>query len=99
MCDLQRKLVSVKAAGDATLKIKSVIRFSAEVSGDKKKADFAVLSKQSNKMIFNTALIDRKIDRIKTNSRQIIRKRGHVVPIIKSLEDKDAVQFSNDITT
>lgn len=50
-------------------------------------------------MMFGIAFIAREIDRIETMNRQIIPRSGHLVTIVASFEDEDAVQLSDGITT
>lgn len=50
-------------------------------------------------MILGTVFIDKRLERTETKNRQVVPNGGHLVAIVKSSEDKAAVQLLNDTKT
>lgn len=92
LADIQPICVSVKAAGNTSFTVEGVVRLLVEVGGHEAKTIFGLVPKLAIKTIFDTAFINKKIDRAETKSRQNISRKGHAAAVVARFDDKKAVQ-------
>lgn len=92
--NLQPMRVSIRAAGDTTIRVEGVIRSTVKIGGHKASTGFVVASKLATKGILGTVFMDKELSWIKKNCWQIIQRNGYAVVIVKNFEEKDAVQLS-----
>lgn len=58
---------------------------------------FGVVPKLAKINILGTVFSNKEITIVKTKNLKILPKNGHAVTIVKSFENKDAVQALNDV--
>lgn len=78
---------NVESAGETIFRVNDVTLLSVKIGRLKTKAVLEFVPKLATKLVHGTAAIDRKIDRTKTKSRQIIQKSGCAVKTVATFED------------
>lgn len=84
---------SIRVDGNRTFRVEGVVHLRVELDGHKRLAFFSVVLKLPAKMILGTAFINKEIVKIEMNNSQVVMGGSHVVAIIESFDDEEAVQL------